>query len=168
MGVGSADVAVERQISGCAAACDGERDTEDGVGADLGLVVRTVEVQHRLVHQPLLACLIADEFRPELVDHTQYGLADALPSVASVTSRISTASKAPVEHLREQRPALRAVIQDDFDLDGRVAAGIQNFSRADELNARHERRLSDAVPKRRPPSTGEETSGGLSLSAEPR
>ena len=40
----------------------------------------------------------------------------------------------------------RLVDQAMLDLDGRVAAGIQNFSRAYELNARHERRLSDAVP----------------------
>jgi hypothetical protein len=129
---------------------DGERDSEDGVGADLGLVVRAIEVQHCLVHQSLFACLVPDELRPELVDHAQYSLANALSSVASITvPQLDRLEGARRRTRGNSGPTLRAVIQDDFDLDGRVAAGIQNLSRAYELNTRHERRLSDAVPWRR-------------------
>ena len=53
------------------------------LGADLGLVVRTVQVQHRLVHQPLFAGLVPDELGAELIDHVQHALTDALPSIAS-------------------------------------------------------------------------------------
>ena len=55
VGVRPADVAVERQAGGVGGgAGDGERDAEDRVGAELGLVGRAVELDHRLVDEPLV------------------------------------------------------------------------------------------------------------------
>src|SRR5919112_278368 len=61
---------------------DGERDAEDGVRAELALVVRAVEVEHRLVDQPLLGRLEPDQRRAEVVEHRRDGLLDALAAVA--------------------------------------------------------------------------------------
>ena len=55
VGVGAADVAVERQAGGVGGgAGHGERDAEDRVGAELGLVGRAVELEHGLVDEPLV------------------------------------------------------------------------------------------------------------------
>ena len=53
--VGAADVAEERQAGRLGGGLgDGERDAEDRVGAELGLVGRAVEVDHRLVDEALV------------------------------------------------------------------------------------------------------------------
>ena len=74
VGVGAADVAVERDLElGGRRLGRGQRHAEDGVGPDAGLVVGAVEVDHRLVDRPLvegveaphrLGQLAADRRRP--------------------------------------------------------------------------------------------------------
>ena len=63
MGVGStADVAVERELGGFRCRLgNGQRRAEDGVGAELALVGRAVELDERLVYGALVGGLHADE-----------------------------------------------------------------------------------------------------------
>ena len=66
----AADVAEQRQAGRVGGRPgDGERDAEDRVGAEAGLVRRAVEVDQLLVDQPLLAGLVADQLRADVVEH---------------------------------------------------------------------------------------------------
>ena len=60
VGVGAADVAVQRQLQLVGGRPgDGEAGAEDGVGAEAGLVVGAVEVEQGLVDEPLVERLAA-------------------------------------------------------------------------------------------------------------
>ena len=60
MGIGPADVAIQRQVElGGGGLGDGQAGAEDGVGAEPGLVVGAVEVAELDVDQALLECLDA-------------------------------------------------------------------------------------------------------------
>ncbi len=55
MGVRAADIAIERQAGGFGGSLgDGQRNAEDGVGAEARLVRRAVELDHRLVDLDLV------------------------------------------------------------------------------------------------------------------
>ena len=77
--VRAAEVAEQRQVGGLGGGVrDGQRDAEDGVGAERGLVGGGVQVEHRLVDQALLGGVVADELRADLLDDGEDGLLDAL------------------------------------------------------------------------------------------
>ena len=60
--VRAAEVAEQRQVGGLGGGLgDGQRDAEDGVGAERALVGGAVQVDHRLVDQPLLGGVEADQ-----------------------------------------------------------------------------------------------------------
>ena len=62
VGAGAAEIAVERQPDRLGRGLgDGHRDAEDGVGAELGLVGRAVELDHQLVDGALVAGFEADQ-----------------------------------------------------------------------------------------------------------
>lgn len=64
----------------------GERHAEHGVGAEAGLVVRAVQIQHGVVHLHLAQRVEAhDRFR-DLGVHVFNGLADALAFITSLVS----------------------------------------------------------------------------------
>ena len=76
VGVRAADVAVERQAGRVGGgARDRERDAEDRVGAELRLVGRAVELEHRLVDEPLVVGVEALDRRADRLDHAVDGLA---------------------------------------------------------------------------------------------
>ena len=139
VGVRPADVAVERQVGGVGGRVGhGQRDAEDRVGADLALVVGAVEVEHRLVHQPLLAGLVAHQLRTELVDHPQHGLADALAAVPAVAvAQLDRLERPRGRARRDRGAALGSVVEDDLHLDRGVAAGVEDLASADELDTGH-------------------------------
>ena len=83
VGVGPADVAVERQPGRLGRGLgDGERGAEDRVGAEVGLVGRAVELVHRLVDLALVVGTEALDGRADLLDHRVDGLLHALAEVA--------------------------------------------------------------------------------------
>ena len=84
---------------------DGERDAEDGVGAERRLVGGGVQVEHRLVDQALLGGVVADQLRADLLDDGEDGLLDALAAVAARCRR--RAARAP----RRRRSRRRTVRQ---------------------------------------------------------
>ena len=137
---GSTDVAVERQIGRAGRRVrDGERDAEDRVGADLGLVVGAVQVEHRLVDQPLLAGVVAQQLRAELVEHAEDGLGHALAAVTALVpvTQLDGLEGAGGGARRHCRATFRTVVQDDLDLYRGVAAGVEDLAGTDELNTCH-------------------------------
>ena len=85
----AAEVLVEGQVEHVGAGLGaGEGDGEHGVGAELALVVRAVELDEELVDLALLAGIHADEFGTDDVAHVGDGLLHAL---AEVARRVSVA-----------------------------------------------------------------------------
>src|SRR6478752_6601690 len=119
---------------------DGERHAEDGVGADLALVRRAVQVEHRLVDEPLLAGVVSDDLRTELVDHAEHGLLDTLAAVSLRAVAELHRLECPGRCTGRNRGAtLGTIVEDDLDLDRGVAARVQDLPGADELDSGHER-----------------------------
>jgi hypothetical protein len=78
--VGAADVAVERQAERVGGGLgDRQRDAEDGVGAELALVVGAVELDHRAVDLALVEASMPDERLGDLAVHVGDGLGTPLP-----------------------------------------------------------------------------------------
>src|SRR5918994_420524 len=149
MRIRSADVAVERQVRGVGCRMGHrQRDAEDRVGAELAFVVGAVEVQHGLVHQPLLAGLVAHQLRSELVDHPQHGFANTFAAVPAVDvaqlNRLERSRGCAGGH---RGAALGSVVEDDLHLDGGVAARVEDLAGADELDTGHlEHAFRQALP----------------------
>ena len=140
VGVRATDVAVEREIGRAGRRVrDGERDAQDRVRADLGLVVGAVQVEHRLVDQPLLAGVVAQQLRAELVEHAEDGLGHALAAVAALVpvTQLDGLEGAGGGARRHCRATLRTVVQDDLDLYRGIAAGVEDLAGTDELNTCH-------------------------------
>ena len=135
VGVRSAEIAVERQARRFGGRLgDGERDTEDGVGAKPRLVCRAVELDHRAVDVNLVLGLEPPDGLEEFAVHRLDGALDALAeialaAVAQFDGLVGTGGSAR----RHGSAAHRAVLEHDIDLDGRVAAAIQNFA-ADNID----------------------------------
>src|SRR5699024_1708262 len=102
-----------------------------------------VDGAHLGVDEPLLAGLEAEHARHEVVLDGAHGVLDALAEVAllvAVTAldRLEGPGGRPARH---RRAGDRAVVERDLDLDGRVAARIEDLARAYCLNAGHYRLL---------------------------
>lgn len=123
--VGSAEVAEQRQVAGLGGGVrHRQRDAEDGVGAERGLVRRRVQVEHGLVDQPLLGGVVADELRADLLDDGEDRLLHAL---AAVTGGVTVTQFQGLEGTgggagRDGGPAGAAVVEADLDLDRGVAS----------------------------------------------
>ena len=140
MRVRAADIAEERETSRLGRGVgDGEGDAEDRVGPEVLLVGRAVESLHLGVDEPLLARIEADEARVDLLDD---GI-DRLPyALAEVAALVAVASLGGLEGAgrgagRHGRPRERAVVETDLDLDGGVAARVQDLAGANLLNGGH-------------------------------
>ena len=132
----AADIAIERQLIGCGRRLgDGERDAEDGVGAEPAFVGRAVERDHGVVDLDLRLGIHAAERIENLA-------VDRLDRVAHALAEI-TFLVAVAQLDRLMRPcgssrwhpgaAARAVFQHDIDLHGRIAAAVENFP-ADDVD----------------------------------
>ena len=99
LGIHTADVAVERQteIVGGSAGY-GQRNTQDGVGAQLRFGRRTVQRDHRLVDAHLIRYAHTDDRRSNDVIHVLHRLLDTFARITLLSpSRSSSASCSPVE-----------------------------------------------------------------------
>lgn len=137
--VGAAHVAVQRlpgEVGG--GPCDGEAHAEDRVGAELGLVGGAVEVDQDLVDQPLLVGRKADDL---LVDQ----LVDGLDRLGHALTAVALAPVAQLDGLepagggaaRDGGAGLGPVGEQHFDLNGRVASGVQDLPGKDGVDRRH-------------------------------
>lgn len=138
--VGSTQVAVERQAGRlCCGACHGQGNTQDGVGAELGLVRGAVQFQHHGIDEALVRCvhtfkLRCDDFQDSL-DCLQNAL--ALVTVLVAVAQLHclkgtggcTGGNASAAH--------GAVGQENFNLNGRVSSGIQDFACMNGFNKCH-------------------------------
>ncbi|MCY1298882.1 hypothetical protein D9M70_483890 [compost metagenome] len=140
VGVRAADVTVERQAGRFGGSLgDGQRHAEDGVGAEARLVRRAVEFDHGLVDLDLvLGIETADRFEDLAIDGF-YGALDALAEVARTTiAQLDSLMRTGRGARRDRRTAEASVFQVHVDLDGRVAAAVQNFSADDVDDCSHD------------------------------
>ncbi len=123
VGVGAADVAVEREAGRVGrGAGDRQRDAEDRVGAELCLVGGAVRVDHRLVDQALVVGVESLDGGSELLDDGVDGVLDALAAVALVAvPQLDGLEGTGRRTARHRRPGEGAVVEDDLDLDGGIA-----------------------------------------------
>ena len=78
-----ADVAIERHVEFVGGRLGHrEADAEDGVGAEAGLVLRAVEVDHQLVDRPLVERIETLDVLGDFDVDESDGVADALAPVA--------------------------------------------------------------------------------------
>ena len=137
--VGAADVPVERQVRAVRGRPGhGERDAEDRVGAELGLVGRAVELEHRLVDQPLVVGLEALDHRGDVLhdglDRLQHTLADVPLAAVAQLDRLERAGGRATGHRGARE---RAVVESDLDLHGGVAARVEDLAGADSCDGSH-------------------------------
>ena len=137
--VGTADVAVERQAGRVGrGAGDGERDAEDRVGAQLGLVGGAVGVEHGLVDQPLVVGV-------EALDRGAEGLDDRVHRGLHALAEIAVAAVAQLDRLEraggraagDRRSGEGPVVEEHLDLDGGVAARVEDLAGADSFDGCH-------------------------------
>ncbi len=127
-----AQVAVQRQARGRGGrAGRGERHAEDGVGAEVALAGRAVELAQEAVERRLIGRVAADDRRRDHVVDVGDRPGDAVaavrgPAVAQL-DRLAAAGRAPGGHVgAAQDPA-----RDDVDLHGRVAAAVEDHACVD-------------------------------------
>ena len=142
--VGAAQVTEERQAAGVRGGPgDGHADADEGVRAEPRLARRPVQVDQRLVDQPLVVGLVAEQFRLDLVDDALDRPGHALAAVLRVAvpelDRLERAGRGPARH---PRPAYGPVVQRYLDLESRVTAGIQDLPGMDRFYGGHRRLLA--------------------------
>jgi hypothetical protein len=138
--VGTTDVAVERHV--CGVRCgtgDREAHAEDRVGAELLLVVGTVEPDELGVDRALFGGVEAFDGRAEHVDDGVDCLLDALAEVAAL---VAVAQFVCLEGTGgctggHRGARHRAVFEQNLDLNGRVSSGVKNFAGAYCLDQSH-------------------------------
>ncbi len=140
VGVRAADVAVEGQVGRLGSGVGhGQRDAEDGVGAQVGLVVGAVELEHRVVDGALLGGLPARDLRADLLDDVVDSLEDALAAVAGLVAvtELDGLEDAGRRARRNSGAALAAVLKEDLYLDGGVAARVEDLACLDVVDVGH-------------------------------
>jgi len=139
-GMRSAQVLVQRhaeELGGGAGA--GHGDAEDGVGAELGLVLGPVEVDHGAVDVDLLERVetadLAGDGRVDVLDGLEHALSQVALFVAVAEfDRLVVAGRGPGG---DGRASEGAVIENDIDLDCGIAAGIEDLARLDVFDNAH-------------------------------
>ncbi len=124
----SADVPVERnveRVGGGLCAC--QRDAQDRVGAQAALVLGTVEGDQKLVYDRLVVCLEPDDLGSDDLVDVADGVQDALAAVSAfvAVTKLDGLVGARRGARRHGRPPHDPRVEDDVDLYGRVAAGVQ-------------------------------------------
>ena len=106
----------------------------------LALVRGAVELDHQLVESALVGSVHADDLRSDdssftalTALRTPLPLVDGLVAIATLPSLGLTGGSAG----RNQAQALSAVFGVENDLNGRVAAGIENLTRVNAFNYCH-------------------------------
>ena len=131
LGIDAADIVVQAHAgSGSAGLGAGQGHAQDGVGAQTGLVGGAVELDEQLVDAGLIQHVQAQDglgdLAVDILDRLLHALAavTGLVAVAQLAGLMDTGGSAG----GNGRAADGAVVQRDLDLDGGVAAGVQNLS----------------------------------------
>ena len=141
MSVGAADVAVQRNAELLGRSLgDRQADPEDCVGAETSLVVGAVELAQQRVDHPLRHGIEAIEGLGDLaVDEADRRLhAFAAVAVAAITQLdgLVFAGRGAAGH---GGPSGRSGVEEDLDLDGRVATRIEDLAADDFDDLTHDR-----------------------------
>ncbi len=105
---------------------------------EAGLVGCAVEIQQRLVDEPLVVGAQPDDGGRDLVEDGLHGLGDALTAVArAAVAQFDGLVFAGGCARRHRGPGESAVQQGHLDLDGRVATGIEDLAGSDLLDDGH-------------------------------
>ena len=145
------DVAVQRELELVGGRLgDRQARAEDRVGADPGLVVGAVELDQLAVDGSLVERVEAVEHAGDLVVHEpdggEHALAEVpLAAVAELDRLVLTGRRAA----RHRGPAPGAALEHDFDLDGRVAARVEDLAADDVHDVAHSAAATRTAPGRR-------------------
>ncbi len=118
----------------------GKGDAEDGVGTDVGLVGRAVDLEHQLVDRGLLGGVESDEFGSEFLIDGLDGLEDAFAEVARLVAVAEFPGfvLAGAGAARDRSAADGAAFEFHIDFDGGIAAGVNDLTGADVGDGRFE------------------------------
>ena len=139
MGVLAADGSVEGDAEFFGGGTgDGQRDAEDGVGAEATLVVSSVGVEHGPVDGALVEGVEAENGPGEFGIDVGDGGGDTLagPSVAAVT-QLDGLVPAGRGTARDDCPAGCATLEEHLGLERGVATGVEDLTGDDERDAAH-------------------------------
>ena len=138
-GGGAADITIERQTGRLGRRTrDCEGDTQDGIGAEAGLVGRAVQIDHCLVDLQLVFGFQAADSLEDLAIDGINGVLNALAHVTVTTvTQFNGFMSAGGGARRNCGAAKRAVFQEYVDLNGRVAAAVENLTADDIDNGGH-------------------------------
>ena len=108
----------------------GHGDPKDGVGAELSLVRRPIELDERLVDLHLVAGIHVAQRRRDQLDHVLDGVLDALAQVARLVAiaKLERLVFAGGSATRHRRATGDAVFQNDVDFDRGIAAAIEDLA----------------------------------------
>ena len=139
VGIGPADVAVERDLQLVGGRLgDGEARAEDGVGAEAGLVVCAVELAEGDVDGALSEGVGAAQLVGDLAVDERHGRGHALAAVTLATvAELDGLVLTGRRTARHGGPPGRPARQHDLDLDGRVAAGVEDLPAQDVHDLGH-------------------------------
>ncbi len=137
--VGTTEVAEQRQLRGQGRGLGHcERDAEDGVRAEAGLVGGAVQVDHRLIEQPLLGGLESDDLSRDLdlsgLDRVEDALAAVPLSAVTTLGGLEGAGRGSG---RDGGASHRVVVEQDLHFDRGVATGVEDFAGNDRVDERH-------------------------------
>ncbi len=138
--LGAAQVAIERE-AGCVRRSlrHRKRHAEDRIGAEPRLVRRTVERLERVVDAALVLGIHAAQRVVDLALHRGHRAEHALAKVALLVAVAQFVGLVGAGRgaRRHRRAALRPVLQDHVDLDGRIATAVEDFAADDVHDGGH-------------------------------
>src|SRR5690606_31014930 len=109
------------------------------VGAEGALVVGAVESEHLGVDETLVARIETEQLGLDVLDHGLDGVLDTLAEVAALVAvtALDGLEGSGRRSRRDGRPGEGVVVEQDLDLDGRVAARVENLAGVKGLNGGH-------------------------------
>ena len=135
----AADITVERQALrvGCGLG-RGQRHAENGVGAEPLLVLGAVEIAQGLIEPALIGGIEAFERLADLAVDRRDRLLHALAAIAgAAVPELVGLMRAGRGAGRHRGAAVMAALEHHIDLDGRVAAAVENFPADDGGDGGH-------------------------------
>ena len=139
-GRGAADIAVKRQAGSISGGLgDGQRNPQNGIGAELCLVGRAVQLDHRLIDGDLVLGLHAGQRIKDIAVDGRHRLGDALAHVTGLVAiaqfhRLMGAGRGAGGY---RRASHRTVFQHHVNLHRRIAAAVQDFAGGDVDDGGH-------------------------------
>ncbi|MCY1411921.1 hypothetical protein D9M71_273170 [compost metagenome] len=128
------DVGIERYALGLRSGLGGSQGHgEDGVGAQLGLVLGTVQLDHRAVQSFLVSSVLAQQQVADRAVDVGHGLQNALAQVTALVAitQFQCLAGTGGSTGRRASAAYDAVLEDHIGFHGGVAAGVQNLAALD-------------------------------------